>query len=487
MAERTVIEQLDLAVQALLDRREAHAAQPSRGPAEIAPLTAIAAALRDMPSEQFQQRLRADLQRRAQMASTAIAVPETQPTMAPYLCVRNAAAALDFYKRAFGATELMRLTQPDGKVAHAEIQVAGAVIMLADELPQYGFISPQTLGGSPLKIYLYFDDVDAVVPQAVAAGATLARPISDEFYGERSGQVTDPFGFTWILSTRKEVLTAQEIERRFDALMKQQAEPEAAQREPAQVREGFHTVTPYLVVDRPDEFLAFMKQAFGAEEIFRAPGSAGGMHVELRIGDSMVMAGGGAPVGVPATPSALHLYVPDADAAYRRAIDAGATSLYEPMDMPYGDREGGIKDGFGNAWYIATHKATGHRPKGMGTVTPTLHPHGADSLIDFLKRGLAGEEAACERSPDGMVMHASVRIGDSLIEIGEARGPIEPTACMLLLCVPDVDAAYRRALAAGAVSIETPADQPYGERRAGVKDAHDNSWYFSAPIARGLR
>ncbi len=414
------------------------------------------------------------------MASKPVAVPLPTPAITPYLCVRGAAAAIEFYTRAFGAVELGRLTQPDGKIVHAEIQIRSGIIMLADELPEYGFLSPQTFGGVPMKIHLYCEDVDALVRQAVAAGAKPARPVQDEFYGNREGQLSDPFGYTWIVSTQKEALTFAEIARRFKELTQQPPAP--TKREPVQVREGFHTVTPYLVADRPEEFLTFLKQAFGAEETFRAPGSAGGMHVELRIGDSMVMAGGGAPVGVPATPSAIHLYVTDADAVYRRALAAGATSFYDPMDMPYGDREGGVRDAFGNSWYIATHKASGHLREGLRTVTPTLHPRGADSLLDFLKRGMAGEEKVCERSPDGTVMHAAVRIGDSVVEIGEARGPIEPTASMLLLYVPDVDFAYQRALAAGGVSIEAPADQPYGERRAGVKDAHGNMWYFSAPL-----
>ena len=250
-------------------------------------------------------------------------------------------------------------------------------------------------------------------------------------------------------------------------------------------RPGFHTVTPYLVVERPVEFLDFLKQAFGAVETLRTTGSAGGMHAEVRIGDSRVMLGGGA--GIAPIPAAIHLYVPDADSVYRRALAAGAASLYEPRDQEYGDREGGVKDGFGNNWYIATHKATGHRPAGLRTVTPTLHPRGADSLMDFLKRGLGAEEESCERLPDGTVRHASVRIGDSVVEIGEARGPIEPTAAMLLLYVPDVDAAYQRAVAAGGVSIELPADQPYGARRAGVKDPFGNQWHLASPLSDAPR
>jgi PhnB protein len=474
MAEQNQFEQLDRAVDALLAGRTARAAG-----AEIAALAAVAAELRDLPGAGFRAQLKSELQRRAEMSSTAAAqAPSPLPAIAPYLAVRDAAAAIEFYREAFGAVEAGRLRLPDGRIAHAELLIGGATLMLADEMPEYGFLSPQTVGGVPMKLHHYCDDVDAVVGQALAAGAKLARPVKDEFYGNREGQVTDPFGYTWIVSTRKEEPTWEEIERRYRALMEQ---PATAEKKTTRPREGFGTVTPYLVVERHEEFLAFVKQAFGAEETFRAPGSAGGTHVELRIGDSMVMAGGGR--DIPAYPSAIHLYVPDADAVYRRALEAGATSLYAPTDQPYGDREGGVRDGFGNVWYIATHKATGHRPPGMRDVTPTLHPRGAEALMEFMKRGLGAEELDCTRLPDGTVLHAEMRVGDSMVELGEARGAITPTAAMLLLAVDDVDAWHQRAVAAGGESIEAPADQPYGARRAAVKDANGNSWYFSAPIA----
>ena len=477
MHERTVIDQLDLAIQALLDGG-AEAPALSAGGLEVAALARVAADLRLLPSAAFRARLKSDLQRRADMGTASAPTPSPLPPVAPYLCVRGAAAAIDFYMKAFGAVEAGRLALPDGRIAHAEILIGGGMIMLADELPEYGFLSPQTIGGAPLKLHLYCADSDALVRQAVAAGAMLTRPVKDEFYGNREGQVSDPFGYTWIVSTQKEVLTGEEVERRFRELMEKQAQP--PEKAPARTRKGIRSVTPYLVVERHEEFMAFLSQAFDARELFRAPGSAGGTHVELRIGDTKIMAGGGP--GISTYPSALHLYVPDADAVYRRALAAGATSFYEPMDQPYGDREAGIRDGFGNSWYIATHKATGHRPPGMRTVTATLHPRGADALMDFLKRALAAEEVDCTRMPDGTVMHAQMHVGDSVVELGEARGPIEPTTAMLLLEVDDVDAWHRRAIEAGAVSIEAPADQPYGARRAGVKDAHGNSWYFSAPL-----
>jgi uncharacterized glyoxalase superfamily protein PhnB len=486
MAELNRIEQLDAAIDALLARPAAPVDQIASGHPDVAALARLASDLRHLPSADFRARLETDLQRRAQMATTVSApAPTPLPPIAPYLAVHDAKAAIEFYSKTFGAVEVGRLSLPDGRIAHAEILIGGATLMLADEMPEYGFLCPQTIGGVPLKLHHYCSDVDAVVARAVAAGARLTRPIQDEFYGNREGQVADPFGYTWIVSTRKEEPSWEEVESRFRALMEKQAAAPAPapEKELPQIRKGIRSVTPYLVVERHEEFLAFLTQAFDAKELFRAPGSAGGTHAELRIGDTKIMAGG------PSTahPVALHVYVPDADAVYRRALAAGATSFYEPMDQPYGDREAGIRDGFGNTWYIATHKATGHKPAGMPSVTPTLHPRGADALMDFMKRALAAEELDCTRMPDGTVMHAQLRVGESVVELGEARGPIEPTSAMLLLEVDNVDAWHQRALGAGASGIEAPADQPYGARRSGVKDAHGNSWYFSAPLPASAR
>ena len=118
------------------------------------------------------------------------------------------------------------------------------------------------------------------------------------------------------------------------------------------MREGFHTITPYLIVEEPTKLIDFVKQVFGATELLRGTGSAGGLHAEVRIGDSIMMIGG---PGEEAMPAAIYLYVDDADSAYKRALAAGATSLSEPEDQPYGDRNAGVKDAFGNIWYIATH------------------------------------------------------------------------------------------------------------------------------------
>lgn len=251
------------------------------------------------------------------------------------------------------------------------------------------------------------------------------------------------------------------------------------------IPKGYHTLTPYLVVQDVPWMLQFMKNVFGAEERFRAVGSAGGYHVEVKLGDSMIMLGGGAPElswrGQNQT-TALHVYVEDTDGAYERAMQAGVESTTEPSDRPYGERGASVKDQFGNHWYIATHKGERYIPKGLLTVTPYLHPRGAEAFIDFLKRAFDAEEIAKYATPDGAIMHAQVRIGDSALEMGEPQGPYQPLSAMFYMYVPNVDAVYNQALAAGATSISAPVDHPYGDRSGGVKDPFGHTWYIATHI-----
>jgi PhnB protein len=273
----------------------------------------------------------------------------------------------------------------------------------------------------------------------------------------------------------------------FKARLKSDLERKASMASPAVTpfREGFHSITPYLIVEGAARLIDFLKQAFGAEEKFRVPKPDGSiMHAEVRIGGSVVELAD-ANDQYPPRPTSLHLYVPDADAVYRRAIAAGAASTEEPVDQPYGDREAGIKDPGGNDWYIATHKAAGpgqFTPEGLRAVTIYLHPKGAPQLIDFLKRAFNAEEAARYESPEGAIAHAMIRIGDSIIEMGEAHGPYLPKPAAIHLYVPDTDAVYRQALAAGATSITEPNDAPYGDRAAGVQDPHGNSWFIATYV-----
>ncbi len=135
-----------------------------------------------------------------------------------YLHVRGAAQAIDFYKRAFGAEEVFRLTEPAGRIGHAEIRIGATILMIADEYPEFGFRGPEALGGTSVSIHLHVDNADALMKQAVEAGATVVRELADQFYGERSGTVRDPFGHEWMLGHEIEKVTPEEMQRRFAAM-----------------------------------------------------------------------------------------------------------------------------------------------------------------------------------------------------------------------------------------------------------------------------
>ena len=144
-------------------------------------------------------------------------IPEGYHSITPYLIIRGAASAIEFYKKAFGATELFRFAAPGGKIGHAEIKIGDSPIMLADEFAEMGYHGPQSLGGSPVSIMLYVEDVDAVFNRAVDAGASVKEALQDKFYGDRTGTLTDPFGHRWHVSTHKEDVSIKEMERRAKA------------------------------------------------------------------------------------------------------------------------------------------------------------------------------------------------------------------------------------------------------------------------------
>ena len=199
----------------------------------------------------------------------------------------------------------------------------------------------------------------------------------------------------------------------------------------------------------------------------------------------MLMIGGGAPELAwrgESQPTALHTYVEDIDATYQRALAAGAVSIDPPTDHEYGERGASLKDPLGNYWYIATAKGAHFKPEGLGNVTPYLHPLRAEPYIRFLERAFGAVEQGKYASPDGVVHHASVKIGDSALEMGEAHGKYQPMSTTFYLYVPDVDVLYERALGAGATSLSAPADQPYGDRNAGVKDPFGNTWYIGTHL-----
>jgi len=146
-------------------------------------------------------------------------IPDGYHSVTPYLICKGAAKAIEFYKQAFGATELFRMEGPGDSVGHAEIKIGDSPIMLADEFPEMQARSPESYGGSPVSIMLYVEDVDKVVERAVADGAKVVRPVQDQFYGDRNGTLTDPFGHTWTIATHKEDVSSAEMKRRADAMI----------------------------------------------------------------------------------------------------------------------------------------------------------------------------------------------------------------------------------------------------------------------------
>jgi PhnB protein len=244
---------------------------------------------------------------------------------------------------------------------------------------------------------------------------------------------------------------------------------------------GFRTITPFIIHGKAPELVEFLKTTFGADELKRKSGDdAHAFYSEVRIGESTIMIGGGTAASWGNVPSAFHVYVNDCDAAYRRAVDAGAVTLLgvtgEPADRPYGERSAFVQDAFGNYWYIATRLASSPAPEDLGTVVPYLHPERARPYIDFLKRAFgAAEMAVVEQS--GHVMHAAVRIGDAVIEMGEPADRTGIPSNGLFFFVEDVEAAYARALAAGATAVRPPEDVLAGLRSAIVRDPEGYLWW----------
>ena len=248
---------------------------------------------------------------------------------------------------------------------------------------------------------------------------------------------------------------------------------------------GYHTIAPYIIVPRAGEFIEFLTNAFGGTERFRvgrAPGSELIMHAEVQIGNSVVeLADAYDPI--PAAPAAIHLYVDDAHSSFKRAIDAGATSIYDVGEHVSGDTQGAVRDPFGNLWYIAMKGDWTPAPGELvPSVQPYLHLHGSEKMIPFLENAFGGVvQGPVPMSPEGHVLHATVQIGDNTLELDEANGEFQPMPCHLHLHVDDADALYGRALRAGASSIDAPSNKPYG-RSGGVKDPFGNSWYVTSPL-----
>jgi uncharacterized glyoxalase superfamily protein PhnB len=246
------------------------------------------------------------------------------------------------------------------------------------------------------------------------------------------------------------------------------------------------TLTAYPVVQDVPALIAWLAQVFGAVEKMRMVGSAGGYHVEVQIGDTMLMiGGGGADVAWKgdARPMAFHIYVPDTDAAYQCALDAGGESLQVPTNREWGERTANVKDPSGNFWYIATFQGENYFSEGAPTIQPFLQPLRSEPVITFLTCAFGAIETGRAATPDGGILHTTVKIGNSSMELCDAAGIYQPMPGMFYLYVADADAVYARALECGAESISAPADQPYGDRNGVVKDVAGNTWYIAARLA----
>lgn len=246
----------------------------------------------------------------------------------------------------------------------------------------------------------------------------------------------------------------------------------------APVREGFHTITPYLVLPGESGYIDFLKKVFGAEETARHELGPGRAHVELRFGDSMMMVGTGAGRRVPA---GLVLYVPNVDEVYERAVAAGCKAL-QPVEDAHWEpvRLGTLQDPEGNGWSICTYRGASYIPEGRHALSAGFCVAGAPGLLDFMKRAFDATEIQRWEWPGGM--YAWMQIGGSFVGVAEAGNHefMPPVSVMVLMYVPDADAVYQQALRAGATSLSEPTNQSYG-RSGGVVDAWGNQWYMATP------
>ena len=251
-------------------------------------------------------------------------------------------------------------------------------------------------------------------------------------------------------------------------------------------RPNFPNISPYFLVNGAPKFIDFLVSAFEGTERIRVPRSDGSiMHGELAVGNSIIELGD-ANEQYPSRPMTTHLYVPDADATYARALKAGATPIYAPTDEhPSGDRWGEAKDPFGNTWYIATRRSSAPGPEGVLTVQPYLHLRNAHDMIPFAEAALGAKATGVHKSPDGIVRHATIEIAGATFEIDEAQGETQPTQSYLHVYVPDTDAAYAQALAAGAKGVTPPYSAPYGDRAASIADPFGNTWFLATYLGSG--
>jgi len=317
MADLSQFDRLDLAIDALLARRDS---QPLAVAADLSGLVEIGAALRELPREEYRVRVRRELEDSARAAVVSLSpVRRGFRTMTPYLPVREVARLIEFMREAFGAEEICHFTAPTGSV-HAEVRVGGSMVMVGGGAEWKG--PPM-----PTSLWMYVEDADAVYARALRAGAKTINPPADQPYGDREAGVTDFAGNQWFISTHKG---------------------------PRYVPERLHDLNLYLHPTGAPELAKFVERAFGAEVVERHEAPDGSIaHAKIRIGTS-VMGLSEARGEYPNMPTVIYMYVPDVDADYKRAVEAGAEPVSPPADQPYGDRSGIVRDFCGNRWFIAS-------------------------------------------------------------------------------------------------------------------------------------
>ena len=247
------------------------------------------------------------------------------------------------------------------------------------------------------------------------------------------------------------------------------------------IPEGFRSLTQYLIVDGAANFFEFIQNSFGATEKFLARGENGAIHhAEARLGCSIIEFAD-ANERYKAMPAGLHYYVKNSDEVYARAIRAGGTSLYEPANRDYGDREAGVRDPAGNFWFISTHTAgSSFKPDILQDLNTYFSVKEAARFLDFLQNAFAATVLGDERGANGTIAHAKVRIGDTVVELSEGRAPWGPRAVAHHYYVEDCDQVFARALATGCTQLQAVADQIYGDRSGSVLDSWGNHWYIAS-------
>ena len=373
---------------------------------------------------------------------------ENFPNIAPAFFIDNAPKFIDFLVAAFNGIEAVRVPRADQSIMYAEVAVGNSVIEVADANQEY----PQRF----MATHLYVPNADATYAKAVAAGATPVYPPSDDHpSGDRWGEAKDPFGNTWYIATR---------------------------RGQAPGPERFLTVQPYLHLSDAHKAIPFIEAAFGAQAtgVNKSPDGKV-LHATIEIYGATLEVDE-AEGDVQPTPSYLHVYVPDTDALYLQAVAAGATSVKEPITAPYGDRAATISDPFGNTWYIATRKGQVPGPEGFLSIQPYLHLRDAHNMIPFIEAAFGGHATGLHKSSGGKVLHATIEIYGATLEIDEAQGDLQPTPSYLHLYVPDTDALYAEAIAAGAKGVKAPYTAPYRDRAATITDPFGNTWFLATYI-----